>query len=93
MIVLQRLEAGSDETNNNLFSICISKSKREILRKICWATNRTTEATRILRASVYLKRIICTQCILEVPTDGVSTLPWWWSLSAPEPLRAMPAVA
>jgi hypothetical protein len=27
------------------------------------------------------------------PTDGVSTLSWWWGLSAPETLRAMPAVA
>jgi hypothetical protein len=29
----------------------------------------------------------------EVPTNGVSTLSWWWSLSAPETLTAMPAVA
>jgi hypothetical protein len=27
------------------------------------------------------------------PNDGVSTLSWWWGLSAPETLRAMPAVA
>jgi hypothetical protein len=27
------------------------------------------------------------------PTDGVSTLSWWWGLSTPETLRAMPAVA
>jgi hypothetical protein len=27
------------------------------------------------------------------PTDGVSTLSQWWGLSAPETLRAMPAVA
>jgi hypothetical protein len=27
------------------------------------------------------------------PIDGVSTLLWWWGLSAPETLRAMPAVA
>jgi hypothetical protein len=27
------------------------------------------------------------------PTDGVSTLLWWWGLSAPETLRAMPTVA
>jgi hypothetical protein len=27
------------------------------------------------------------------PTDGVSTLLRWWGLSAPETLRAMPAVA
>jgi hypothetical protein len=27
------------------------------------------------------------------PTDGVSTLLWWWGLSVPETLRAMPAVA
>jgi hypothetical protein len=27
------------------------------------------------------------------PTDGVSTLLWWWGLSTPETLRAMPAVA
>jgi hypothetical protein len=34
-------------------------------------------------------------CILEFlpPTDGVSTLSWWWGLSAPETLKAMPAVA
>jgi hypothetical protein len=30
---------------------------------------------------------------LKLPTDGVSTLSWWWGLSAPEILRAMPAVA
>jgi hypothetical protein len=31
----------------------------------------------------------------RIPTDGVSTLSWWWwwCLSAPETLRAMPAVA
>jgi hypothetical protein len=29
----------------------------------------------------------------ELPTDGVSTLSWWWGLSAPETLRAMLAVA
>jgi hypothetical protein len=28
-----------------------------------------------------------------VPTDGVSTLSWWWGLSAPETLRDMPVVA
>jgi hypothetical protein len=28
-----------------------------------------------------------------IPTDGVSPLSWWWGLSAPETLRAMPAVA
>jgi hypothetical protein len=27
------------------------------------------------------------------PADGVSTLSWWWDLSASETLRAMPAVA
>jgi hypothetical protein len=27
-----------------------------------------------------------------IPTDGVSTLLWRWGLSAPETLRAMPAV-
>jgi hypothetical protein len=27
-----------------------------------------------------------------IPNDGVSTLSWWWGLSAPETLRAMPAV-
>jgi hypothetical protein len=27
------------------------------------------------------------------PTDVVSALSWWWGLSAPETLRAMPAVA
>jgi hypothetical protein len=27
------------------------------------------------------------------PTNGVSTLSCWWSLSVPETLRAMPAVA
>jgi hypothetical protein len=27
------------------------------------------------------------------PIDGDSTLPWWWGLSAPENLTAMPAVA
>jgi hypothetical protein len=27
------------------------------------------------------------------PTDGVSTLSWWWGLSASATLRAMPAVA
>jgi hypothetical protein len=33
-------------------------------------------------------------CIVHgYPTDGVSTLSWWWGLSAPEILRAMPAVA
>jgi hypothetical protein len=31
--------------------------------------------------------------VKEVPADGVSTLSWWWGLSAPETLRAMPAVA
>jgi hypothetical protein len=31
--------------------------------------------------------------IQNFPTDGVSTLSWWWGLSAPETLRAMPAVA
>jgi hypothetical protein len=29
---------------------------------------------------------------LIIPLDGVSTLSWWWGLSAPETLRAMPAV-
>jgi hypothetical protein len=28
-----------------------------------------------------------------VPTNGISTLSWWWGLRAPETLRAMPAVA
>jgi hypothetical protein len=28
-----------------------------------------------------------------VSSDGVSTLSWWWGLSAPETLIAMPAVA
>jgi hypothetical protein len=27
------------------------------------------------------------------PTNGISTLSWWWGLRAPETLRAMPAVA
>jgi hypothetical protein len=27
-----------------------------------------------------------------IPTDGVSTLSWWWGLSSAETLRAMPAV-
>jgi hypothetical protein len=31
--------------------------------------------------------------VLLCPTDGVSILLWWWGLSAPETLRAMPAVA
>jgi hypothetical protein len=31
--------------------------------------------------------------IIVILTDGVSTLSWWWSSSAPESLRAMPAVA
>jgi hypothetical protein len=30
---------------------------------------------------------------IYIPTDGVSTLSWWWGLSAPETLRAMLAVA
>jgi hypothetical protein len=30
---------------------------------------------------------------MYLPTDVVSTLSWWWGLSAPETLRAMPAVA
>jgi hypothetical protein len=30
---------------------------------------------------------------VSLPTDGVSTLSWWWGLSAPETLRAMAAVA
>jgi hypothetical protein len=29
----------------------------------------------------------------SIPTNGVSTLSWWWGLSSPETLRAMPAVA
>jgi hypothetical protein len=28
-----------------------------------------------------------------IPTDGVTTLSWWWGLSAPEAARAMLAVA
>jgi hypothetical protein len=32
-------------------------------------------------------------CIILFPTDGVSTLLWWWGLSSAETLRAMPAVA
>jgi hypothetical protein len=28
-----------------------------------------------------------------LPTNGISTLSWWWGLRAPETLRAMPAVA
>jgi hypothetical protein len=28
-----------------------------------------------------------------IPTNGISTLSWWWGLRAPETLRAMPAVA
>jgi hypothetical protein len=36
---------------------------------------------------------ICTASIAHGPIDGVSTLSWWWGLSAPETLRAMPAVA
>jgi hypothetical protein len=31
--------------------------------------------------------------ISENPTNGISTLSWWWGLRAPETLRAMPAVA
>jgi hypothetical protein len=31
--------------------------------------------------------------IIYVPTNDVYTLSWWWGLSAPETLRAMPAVA
>jgi hypothetical protein len=27
------------------------------------------------------------------PTDDIPTLSWWWGLSAPKTLRAMPAVA
>jgi hypothetical protein len=30
---------------------------------------------------------------MQFPTNGVSTLSWWWGLSAPETLRAMLAVA
>jgi hypothetical protein len=44
-------------------------------------------------------RLLCCVCVyflcvrLLLPTDGVSTLSSWWGLSAPETLRAMPAVA
>jgi hypothetical protein len=31
--------------------------------------------------------------VMTALTDGVSTLSWWRGLSAPETLRAMPAVA
>jgi hypothetical protein len=31
--------------------------------------------------------------ILPIPTDGVSTLSWWWGLSALETLRAVLTVA
>jgi hypothetical protein len=37
-------------------------------------------------------RFLCYWAI-HIPTDGVSTLSWWWGLSAPETLRVMPAVA
>jgi hypothetical protein len=30
---------------------------------------------------------------LIFPTDAIPTLLWWWGLSAPETLRAIPAVA
>jgi hypothetical protein len=33
-----------------------------------------------------------TYYITYIPTDGVSTLSWWWGLSAHETLRAMLAV-
>jgi hypothetical protein len=29
----------------------------------------------------------------NIPTDAIPTLSWWWGLSAPETLRAIPAVA
>jgi hypothetical protein len=31
--------------------------------------------------------------VKHLPTNGISTLSWWWGLRAPETLRAMPAVA
>jgi hypothetical protein len=37
--------------------------------------------------------LIFTHLITDTPTNGVSTLSWWWGLSAPETLRAMLAVA
>jgi hypothetical protein len=30
---------------------------------------------------------------VNVPTDAIPNLLWWWGLRAPEALRAMPAVA
>jgi hypothetical protein len=37
--------------------------------------------------------VLLMEWIYKIPTDGVSTLLWWWGLSAPETLRAMPVVA
>jgi hypothetical protein len=37
-------------------------------------------------------RFIKCEYTYGTPTDGVSTLSWWWGLSAPETVRAMPAV-
>jgi hypothetical protein len=41
---------------------------------------------------IFIYKFIKPQ-VKQVSTHGVSTLSWWWDLSAPETLRAMPAVA
>jgi hypothetical protein len=46
----------------------------------------------ILQTEVDIPTIF-THITHNFPTDGVSTLSWWWGLSAPETLRAMLVVA
>jgi hypothetical protein len=52
-------------------------------------TSGTNVSTALLKVKVFLLLGIS----LDVPTDGILALSWWWGLSAPETLRAMPAVA
>jgi hypothetical protein len=52
-----------------------------------WTGMISWHSTRCLWTTNYKERLILG------PTYGVSTLSWWRGLSAPETLRAMPAVA
>jgi hypothetical protein len=46
----------------------------------------------VFAASTGMVEIHC-QDVFGGPTDAIPTLSWWWGLSAPETLRALPAVA
>jgi hypothetical protein len=83
----------SELTTPVLFALLIYQMQEKVDN-----TNHPVKYLLLSNHSAHLSLEIVNVCRkycinLMIPTNGISTLSWWWGLRAPETLRAMPAVA